>query len=163
MRKNIILGLICACAMVGCVRENRMETYRAEKHIKDSTALVSQQQSLAFYQAQLDSLVPKADSLIPLFKYEKDEKYQDHGFYVTTAKNGMRVEVRDDGETIVCYRNGKRLETAEGEAVEKGQALQIVMHDINELEKRIHKTNLEIEKYQRRLNANPSTNETEKE
>ena len=47
--------------------------------------------------------------------------------------------------------------------MEKGQALQIVMHDINELEKRIHKTNLEIEKYQRRLNANPSTNETEKE
>jgi len=163
MRKSIILGLICVCAMASCVRENRMEKYHAEKHVKDSTALVAQQQSLAFYQSQLDSLIPKADSLIPLFKYEKDEKYQDHGFYVKTAKNGMRVEVRDDGETIVCYRNGKRLETAEGEAVEQAQQLQIVMHDINELERRIHKTNLEIEKYERRLATNPSTNEKEKE
>ena len=55
-------------------RVSKIEEYHAEKHRKDSTALAEQQRSLDFYQHQLDSLLPQADSLIALFKYEKNEK-----------------------------------------------------------------------------------------
>ena len=156
-------------------RVSKIEEYHAEKHRKDSTALAEQQRSLDFYQQQLDSLLPQADSLIALFKYEKNEKYQDRGYYVidqTKLKTpicDLRIMVRDDGKEVVAYREGKRLTdeqvyklTHEGKsgarnagiraALERAQHLQIIIHDINELEKRIGKTSLEVKKYQKRLN-----------
>ena len=156
-------------------RVSKIEEYHAEKHRKDSTALAEQQRSLDFYQQQLDSLLPQADSLIALFKYEKNEKYQDRGYYVIdqtklkTPIYDLRIMVRDDGKEVVAYREGKRLTdeqvyelTHEGKsglrntgvraALERAQHLQIIIHDINELEKRIGKTSLEVKKYQKRLN-----------
>ena len=156
-------------------RVSKIEEYHAEKHRKDSTALAEQQRTLDFYQQQLDSLLPQADSLIALFKYEKNEKYQDRGYYVVDyakLKNppyDMRIMVRDDGKEVVAYREGKRLtdeqvyeltgggkngarNTGVRSALERAQHLQIIIHDINELEKRIGKTSLEVKKYQKRLN-----------
>jgi len=96
--------------------------------------------------------MPVIDSLLPQFKYEKNERYQDHGYYVVTGHNGLRVMVRDDGqEPILMYRNGQRIEEADDEAVDKARHLAIIMRDIKELEKRIGKTSLEIQKYQKRL------------
>ena len=147
--------------LVGCNKPSKMEQYRAEKHVRDSVGLVDQQRSLAFYESQLELLKPKADSLLPYFKYEKNEKYQDHGNYVITVTGyGLRVMVRDDGKELLLYKDGKRLtnEQANGlksererEAFERAQELQIVINDIHELEKRIDKTSLEIQKYEKRL------------
>ena len=121
--------------------------------MRDSVALGEQERSLSYYQAQLDSLMPVVDSLLPLFKYEKNEKYQDHGYYVASGKNGLRVMVRDDGRLpILLYRNGQRLETAEDPMVDRAEHLAVVMSDVKELEKRIQRTSLEIQKYQKRLN-----------
>jgi hypothetical protein len=117
---------------------------------------------LAYYQTVLDSLLPVSDSLLQYFRYERDERYQDHGYYVVKEGRmkmpGRRILVRDDGKELLLYRNGKRqaypdnvLKGREQEAVERAQHLQIVIRDIKELEKRITHTSLEIQKYEKRL------------
>ena len=152
MKKVLFFSLIVAALCVGCQQPSRVEQYRAEKHLRDSSALVDQERSLSYYQSQLELLQPQADSLLALFKYERNEKYQDHGFYVATGRTGMRIMVRDDGEEpILIYREGKRLQTTDDPAYARAQELLIVIHDIRELELRIARTSLEIQKYQKRL------------
>ena len=150
MKELMIIGAVML-VMAGCNKPSKIEQYRAEKHVRDSIGLVDQQRSLDYYESQLELLAPKADSLLQYFKYEKSEKYQDNGFYVLTGKNGLRILVRDDGKEMLLYKDGKRIESANDPQMERAQHLQIVIHDINELEKRIGKTSLEIQKYQRRI------------
>ena len=151
MRGILIIGAMMV-VLVGCNKPSKMEQYRAEKHVRDSVGLVDQQRSLAFYESQLELLKPKADSLLPYFKYEKNEKYQDHGNYVLTGKNGLRILVRDDGKELLLYKEGKRIASTNDPQYERAQELQIVINDIKELEKRIDKTSLEIQKYEKRMN-----------
>ena len=165
--KKIVYILLVAALCAACHRTSRVEQYRAEKHIQDSIALGEQERSLAYYQQQLELLTPQVDSLMTYFKYERNEKYQDHGYYVVqNAKlkvyaGDLRIMVRDDAQDLVVYRNGKRLpESADAlqgksrEALECAQHLQTVMADIHELENRIRKTSLEVQKYQKRLQKN---------
>jgi len=150
--KKCIFFITCVVMMTACNKPSKVDQYHAEKHERDSVALMEQQRSLAFYQQQLDTLLPVIDSLIPLFKYEKNEKYQDHGFYVVNGRDGLRVMVRDDGQPpILLYRYGKRIESANDPMVERAQHLSIVMNDVKELEKRIQRTSLEVQKYEKRL------------
>jgi hypothetical protein len=150
--KRVFLLFLCLPFLAACNKPSRAEQYRAEKHVRDSVALVDQERSLMYYQSQLDALMPVADSLLPLFAYEKNEKYQDHGYYVLTGRDGLRIKVRDDGkEPILLYRYGQRIEQTNDPAMERAQHLQIVMSDIKELEKRIQRTSLEVQKYQKRL------------
>jgi hypothetical protein len=109
--------------------------------------------------------MPSADSLLALFTYEQNEKYQDHGYYVVRtgklrmAHPGLRVRVRDDGAEILVYREGKRLDqpadhlpAADLPALDRAEHLRVTIADIKELERRIDRTSLEIQKYQKRLN-----------
>lgn len=164
--RRFVFFIALAMLMAGCNKPSKVDQYHAEKHVRDSIALSDQQRSLAFYQAQLDTLMPVADSLLPLFQYEKNEKYQDQGYYVVKKSDGLRVMVRDDGHDLLVYKEGKRLSDekvnelmAKGnEAVNRAQHLSVVMSDIKELEKRIQRTSLEIQKYEKRL-QNPLKNE----
>ena len=164
MRKGWIF-IVLTLLWMGCNKASKVKQYHAEKHVRDSVALGDQERSMAYYQAMLDSLTPQADSLIALFQYERNEKYQDHGYYVIKneklkIKNyELRVMVRDDGKDVLAYKSGKRLTDervnelrSEGnEAIQRAEHLQIVIRDIKELEKRISKTSLEIQKYEKRL------------
>ena len=150
MKKGLIIVIIMALAW-GCNKPSRVEQYKAEKHVQDSVRLVEQERSLAYYESQLELLLPKADSLMQFFTYEKNEKYQDRGNYVVRGTNGVRILVRDDGKEILIYQNGKRIEQTNDPKYEQAQHLQIVISDIKELEKRIARTSLEIQKYQKRL------------
>ena len=170
MRKGLLYIIIGAMAMVSCGRPSRVEQYKAEKRARGSVRLEEQVRSLAYYEGELERLMPVADSLIALFRYEKNDKYQDHGYYVETVTGyglrvtgyGLRVMVRDDGREILLYENGKRLTDervnglrAEGnKALDQAQHLQVTIKDIKELEKRIAKTSLEVQKYQKRLQIN---------
>lgn len=149
--KRLLLGIMCLALMAGCNKPSRVEQYRAEKHRQDSIRLSEQVRSMDYYQTTLDSLTAQADSLTALFTYERNEKYQDHGYYVTRGRGGLRILVRDDGREILMYKDGKRVEDTNDEMLPRAQHLQIVIRDINELEKRIRKTSLEIQKYQKRL------------
>ena len=158
--KHYFLLFLCALLMVACNKPSTAQQRRAEKNVQDSIALVDQQRSLAYYQSQLETLMPVADSLLPMFNYEKNEKYQDHGYYVLNGRNGLRIKVRDDGhEPILLYQNGKRIEQTNDPIFERAQHLQIVMSDIKELEKRIQRTSLEVQKYQKRLQKSPKLDE----
>ena len=96
--------------MVSCGRPSRVEQYKAEKRARDSVRLEEQVRSMAYYEGELERLMPVADSLIALFRYEKNDKYQDHGYYVETVTGyGLRVMVRDDGKNLLVYKDGKRL------------------------------------------------------
>lgn len=168
----LIIGAVMLI-MAGCNNSSRWEHYRAEKHVRDSVGLADQLRSIDYYQTQLDALLPQADSLIALFSYEKNDKYQDHGFYVVKNEKlkikyyDLRVMVRDDGKELLVYRNGKRLSNErvnelknEGnQALDRAEHLHIIIHDIKELEKRISQTSLEIQKYQKRLTNERVTNE----
>ena len=149
--KHFFIVFLCIVSLVGCTKPSRVQQYKEEKHQRDSIRLVEQERSMAYYQILLDSLTTQADSLTALFTYERNEKYQDHGYFVTKGRNGLRILVRDDGKDLLLYREGKRIASANDEMLDRAQHLQIVIRDINELEKRIRKTSLEIQKYQKRL------------
>lgn len=149
--KRFLIAFLCLAMLAGCTKPSRVEQYKAEKYLRDSVRLAEQERSMAFYQSLLDSLTTQADSLTALFTYERNEKYQDHGYYVTKGRNGLRILVRDDGKDLLLYRDGKRVETADDDMLGRAQHLQIVIRDIDETEKRIRKTSLEIQKYQKRI------------
>jgi len=164
MKKTGII-LLAAVLAIGCNKPSRVEQYKQEKHVRDSVALVEQQRTLDYYQAQWDQQMPRVDSLLRYFKYEKNEKYQDQGYYIVKPyvlkgqHSELRVMVREDGAEMLVYKDGKRLsdeKTAEwlvkGEpSVMCGKDLQVVITDVKELEKRIRRTSLEVQKYQKRL------------
>ena len=151
MRRTIFLIMALSLALMSCNKPSRVEQHKAGKRVQDSIRLEEQVRSLAYYEGELDRLMPVADSLIALFHYERNEKYQDHGYYVTNGRNGLRILVRDDGKEILLYRNGKRIPSTDDPKLEQAQHLQIVISDIKELEKRIARTSLEVQKYQKRL------------
>ena len=161
MKYRLILIVLPFLMLCACNKPSPVEQRRQEKYLQDSIALMEQQRTLDYYQTQLDLLSPKVDSLLPRFKYEqKNEKYQDHGYYVILNKRrDMRVLVRDDGKAqVMIYLNGKRIEptdkrltAADQETIATAQELSVLMSDIQELEHRIAKTSLEVQKYQRRL------------
>ena len=95
--------------------------------------------------------MPVADSLLTFFTYERNEKYQDHGYYVTNGRNNLRILVRDDGKEILLYREGKPVQTSDDPKMQRAQELQVVIKDIQECEKRIKHTSLEVQKYEKRL------------
>ena len=150
MKRHLFI-IICALAITGCNKPSRVEQYKAEKHVRDSVALAEQERSLAYYQSQLDVLLPQADSLLAYFQYERNEKYQDHGYYVLNGRNGLRILVRDDGKDLLLYREGRRIQQTDDPSLKRAQHLQIVISDVKECEKRIERTSLEVQKYQKRL------------
>ena len=164
MRKGLLYIIIGVMAMVSCGRPSRVEQYKAEKRARDSVRLEEQVRSMAYYEGELERLMPVADSLIALFRYEKNDKYQDHGYYVETVTGyGLRVMVRDDGKNLLVYKDGKRLTNERvneltnervKETLDRAEHLQVTIKDIKELEKRIAKTSLEVQKYQKRLQIN---------
>lgn len=98
-----------------CQRFSPTEQYRAEKRQRDSLELINQQKSLLYYQEQLEQIMPKIDSILPLFKYEKNAQYQDKGFYIINGQQSSRNPnrcylqplVRDDGWVQVkCFYYG---------------------------------------------------------
>ena len=167
----IFLGIIIHYSLfiflTACSRPSRVEQYKAEKYIRDSIRLEEQTRSLAFYESQLERTMPVADSLLQYFRYERNEKYQDHGYYVVRSSAvkppltaSYRILVRDDGKETLVYRDGKRVDPASASAPLKGAAgegyalaeqLRVTILDIKELEHRIARTSLEIQKYQTRL------------
>lgn len=107
------LGLLCvALFLCGCGHQpSKAEVRKAEKRQQDSIALAAQERTLAYYDSLQQALAPALDELLPRFKYEKDERYEDKGHYVhrllrttsNTARNYIQTYVRDDGETIVRF------------------------------------------------------------
>lgn len=98
-----------------CPRE--VEQRRVAKALADSITYLEAQQTLAYSDSLLSTLLPQADALMRQFRYEKNADYEDHGRYVhrllttagNTSRNFLQAYVRDDRETIVkSYYFGSR-------------------------------------------------------
>lgn len=82
---------------------------RIAKAIEDSIVYLEAQATLSYTDSILSPLLKQADVLIKKFRYEKEDKYEDHGRYVhrllttasNTSRNFLQVYVRDDRRTIV--------------------------------------------------------------
>lgn len=74
-----------------CVAERRMA-----KALQDSIDVIEARRTLAFADSVLAILLPRADSLLPIFRYEKNERYEDEGRYVHRL-------LRTDANTSRCY------------------------------------------------------------
>lgn len=105
-----VVGVLCMLS--GCVQQpSKAEKMKAEKRSQDSLALLAQERTLSYYDSLQQVLAPELDALLPRFKYEKDERYEDKGHYVhrllrttsNTARNYIQTYVRDDGQTIVRF------------------------------------------------------------
>ena len=90
---------------------------RAAKALGDSITYMEAQRSVAYSDSLLQLLLPQADELLRQFRYEKDDRYEDHGRYVSrllatssnTSRNFLQAYVRDDRMTIVkSYYYGAR-------------------------------------------------------
>ena len=112
VHRGCCFGLLCGVLLCGCGKQpSKVEVRKAEKWQQDSLALLAQERTLAYYDSLQQVLAPELDALLPRFKYEKDERYEDNGHYVhrllrttnNTARNYIQTYVRDDGQTIVRF------------------------------------------------------------
>ena len=85
MKKILFLGILpllltafCACQK----KPSKVELLRAEKHRNDSIELVHTRQTLLSADSLLQTLIPQVEPLMKLFRYEKNEKYEDSGYYI---------------------------------------------------------------------------------
>lgn len=111
MEKRILMVLTLAAVMLsGCgPKGTSVEERRREKRQQDSINLVMQEKTLAYTDSLLQTMMPSADSLLALFDYKKNEKYEDHGYYIhkhlQTAGLGQRIYlqafVTDNLKTVV--------------------------------------------------------------
>ena len=116
---RVVFSLLCmVCVCCGCVKQpSKADVKKAEKRQQDSLSLVAQERTLVYYDSLQQALAPALDALLPRFKYEKDERYEDKGHYVhrllrttsNTSRNYIQTYVRDDGHTLVrFYYYGER-------------------------------------------------------
>ena len=111
----------------------QVEQRRAAKVLADTITYLEAKRTLAYSDSLLNTLLPQADELMRLFRYEKNADYEDHGRYVhrllattgsNTSRNFLQAYVRDDKETIVksyyygAQRANQRAVTLSSEEVE---------------------------------------------
>ena len=120
MQKFIIfIGILVLCASCGPHKPTVAEL-RAQKRVQDSINLVQQEQTMAYTDSRLQVMLPVADSLLPRFKYVKNDRYEDHGHYICRDLEagglGQRIflqaYVTDNMKTVVrsFYYGERKLE-----------------------------------------------------
>ena len=112
MKKIVFLCLLplMLAGLTACQKKpTKVELLRAEKHRNDSIELVRTRMTLQSADSLLQTLIPEVEPLMKLFRYEKNEKYEDNGYYVhrllrtegNTTRNFMQAMVADDRRLIV--------------------------------------------------------------
>ena len=110
MNKNLLFCVICLGVLVSCgPKKTSVAELRAQKYCQDSISLVQQKRSLVYYDSLLQVTMPIVDPMLKNFRYEKDERFEDHGHYVhrllktesNMNRNYVQTYVGDDRKTIV--------------------------------------------------------------
>lgn len=87
----------------------QVDQRRVAKALGDSITYLESRRDVVYYDSILQPLLPQADQLLKAFKYEKDERYEDHGRYVhrllrtnnNTSRCFLQAYVQDDNVAIV--------------------------------------------------------------
>ena len=61
----------------------QVDARREAKALQDTIALLEAERTAAYADSMLQTLLPQVDPLLKKFRYEKDERYEDHGQYVS--------------------------------------------------------------------------------
>lgn len=108
--KKVIFLVIVTMVFASCgPRKPSVAELREEKRRQDSISLRQYEQTVVYTDSLLQTLLPEADKMLKGFKYVKNEKYEDHGYYISkhlqTAGLGQRIflqaYVTDDFKTVV--------------------------------------------------------------
>lgn len=71
---------------------------REAKNLQDTITLLEAERTAAYADSMLQTLLPQVDPLMKKFRYEKDERYEDHGQYVSrllqTVPNSERCFIQ---------------------------------------------------------------------
>lgn len=112
MKKILILCLLplLLLSLSACQKKpSKVELLRAEKQRNDSLEMVHNEMTRHAADSLLQTLMPEVEPLMKLFRYEKNENYEDNGHYVhrllrtegNTTRNFMQAMVSDDRRLIV--------------------------------------------------------------
>lgn len=112
MKKILILCLLpfLFFGMTACQKKpSKVELLRAEKQRNDSLELVHNEMTRLAADSLLQTLMPEVEPLMKLFRYEKNDSYEDNGNYVhrllrtegNTTRNFLQAMVSDDRRLIV--------------------------------------------------------------
>lgn len=61
----------------------QVDARREAKALQDTISLLEAERTAAYADSMLQTLLPQVDPLLKKFRYEKDDKYEDHGQYVS--------------------------------------------------------------------------------
>lgn len=92
---RLFFGAIVLLAMTGCgphkptVAEQR-EQHRLERARLDSIRVDQKARTVVFCDSMTAVLMPQVEAQLAKFRYEKDERYEDHGHYVHPLLNTSR-------------------------------------------------------------------------
>lgn len=86
-----------------------VDVRRQAKALLDSIVYVESKRNLVYADSLLQVLTPQVDPLLKKFRYEKNEKYEDHGRYVhrllqtdrNTERCYLQAYVSDDRRTLI--------------------------------------------------------------
>ncbi len=120
MRKIIIFSIVSVLFASCGPHKPTVSELREQKRVEDSISLVQQERTMFYTDSLLQLQMPVADSLLKLFKYVKNERYEDQGQYIRrdleTSGLGQRIflqaYVTDNMRTAVrsFYFGSRKLE-----------------------------------------------------
>lgn len=120
MQKIAICAVLIMCiATMSCTQKpSKVEQLRLQKQHQDSIEYCQAQQTLRYSDSILQTLLPQADEQLRLFRYEKNESFEDYGHYVhrllttgnNTSRNFLQAYVSDNRKTTIqsFYYGAKR-------------------------------------------------------
>lgn len=113
MNRALCIAGMALCVLCGCSRgSSSIERERATRRAQDSVRLAQCEQTVTYSDSVLQTLLPQADSLLGLFVYRRDERYEDRGHYVektmerrsTVGRCCLYACLDDDRRPVVISR-----------------------------------------------------------
>lgn len=117
MQKTTFCTWFIMCvSLISCVHKpSKVEILRMEKQRQDSIEYCQAQQTLHYSDSVLQVLLPQSDEQLRVFRYEKNEDFEDYGHYVhrllvtnsNVARNFLQAYVSDNRKTTIqCFYYG---------------------------------------------------------
>jgi len=96
----------CELDTIHSLYRQQVAVRRQAKALQDSITYLEAQRTMTYCDSLLQVLLPQVDPLLKRFRYEKDERYEDHGQYVSRL---LQTERNIDRNFLQAYITDDRL------------------------------------------------------